>query len=73
MRKAVDDGVELMGYCSWGPIDLVSLSTGEYKKRYGYVYVECDNEGEGPMTRHRKDSFWWYQHCIATNGADLGV
>ena len=71
MAKAVDDGVDLMGYTSWGPIDLVSLSTGEYKKRYGYVYVECDNEGVGPMTRHRKDSFWWYQRCIASNGAEL--
>ncbi|MDO4807517.1 MAG: family 1 glycosylhydrolase [Coriobacteriales bacterium] len=59
-------------FAALGAIDLVSLSTGEYKKRYGYVYVECDNEGNGPMARHKKDSFAWYARCIASNGVDLG-
>lgn len=71
MGKAVDEGVGLMGYCAWGPIDLVSLSTGEFRKRYGLVYVDCDDQGAGPLTRYRKDSFWWYQRCISSNGSDL--
>lgn len=72
MAKAVDDGVDLIGYTPWGCIDLVSVSTGEMSKRYGFVYVDADDEGHGSFARTRKDSFWWYQRVIATNGEDLG-
>jgi 6-phospho-beta-glucosidase len=72
MRDAVTlDGVELMGYTSWGCIDLVSAGTGEMKKRYGYVYVDQDDEGHGSLERTPKDSFYWYKKVIATNGEDL--
>ena len=71
--KAVDeDGLPVMGYTMWGPIDLVSASTGEMKKRYGFIYVDKDNAGNGTLARSRKDSFYWYKQVIATNGADLG-
>lgn len=63
------DGVELIGYTPWGWIDLVSASTGEMKKRYGFVYVDKDNDGNGTLERSRKKSFYWYQKVIATNGA----
>lgn len=65
------DGVELMGYTMWGCIDLVSAGTGEMKKRYGFVYVDCDDKGNGTLERSRKDSFYWYKKCIASDGADL--
>lgn len=72
MAKAVsEDGIPLMGYTMWGPIDLVSASTGEMKKRYGFVYVDKDNDGNGTLKRSRKDSFYWYKKVIATNGEDL--
>ena len=72
MRDAVViDGVDLMGYTSWGCIDLVSASTGEMKKRYGFIYVDKDNEGNGTLKRSKKKSFDWYKKVIATNGADL--
>ena len=71
MGKAVDDGVDLMGYTMWGCIDLVSASTGEMKKRYGFVYVDKDNDGNGDLHRERKDSFAWYKKVIASNGEDL--
>lgn len=71
MREAVRDGVPLMGYLPWGCIDLVSASTGEMAKRYGFIYVDKDNEGRGTLARSRKDSFYWYQKVIATNGEDL--
>ena len=71
MEKAVDDGVDLMGYTMWGCIDLVSASTGEMKKRYGFIYVDKDNDGNGTLARSKKDSFDWYKKVIATNGADL--
>ena len=72
MRDAVTiDGIPLMGYTSWGCIDLVSAGTGEMKKRYGYVYVDRDNEGNGSMRRSRKDSFFWYKKVIASDGEDL--
>ena len=72
MGKAVEeDGVPLLGYTMWGPIDLVSASTGEMKKRYGFIYVDKDNEGGGTLERRRKDSFYWYKKVIATNGEDL--
>ncbi len=74
--KAMDDainldGVDLMGYTSWGCIDLVSASTGEMKKRYGYIYVDKDNEGNGTLKRTPKKSFYWYKKVIETNGTDL--
>ena len=72
MSEAVrTDCVDLMGYTAWGCIDLVSASTGEMKKRYGFVYVDKDDEGRGTLARTRKDSFFWYQKVIASNGEDL--
>lgn len=66
------DGVELMGYTPWGCIDLVSSGTGEMKKRYGFIYVDMDDNGSGSLRRTRKKSFYWYKHVIETNGEDLG-
>lgn len=72
MKKAVEiDGVELMGYTPWGCIDLVSFTTGEMKKRYGFIYVDKDNEGNGTLERSKKKSFDWYKKVIETNGEDL--
>ena len=72
MRDAVDeDSVDLMGYTPWGCIDIVSAGTGEMRKRYGMVYVERYDDGTGDFLRRRKDSFFWYQHVIETNGAEL--
>ncbi len=71
MREAVKDGVDLIGYTPWGCIDLVSASTGEMAKRYGFIYVNKFDDGTGDLSRERKDSFYWYQKVIATNGEDL--
>lgn len=71
MSEAIDEGVELIGYTSWAPIDLISASTNQMSKRYGFIYVDQDDEGNGTLARSRKDSFYWYQKVIATNGADL--
>ena len=71
MIRAVDEGVELLGYTSWAPIDLISASSSQMSKRYGFVYVDQDDEGNGTLERLRKDSFHWYQRVIATNGEDL--
>ena len=60
-----------MGYTPWGHIDLVSAGTGQMSKRYGFIYVDKDDEGKGTMERSRKDSFYWYQKVIKTNGSDL--
>ena len=60
-----------MGYTPWGIIDIVSFTTGEMKKRYGMIYVDRDNEGNGSMKRYKKDSFNWYKHVIETNGEEL--
>ena len=69
MIKAVElDGVDLLGYTSWGCIDLVSASTGEMKKRYGFIYVDKDNAGNGDLKRYKKKSFNWYKNVIANNG-----
>lgn len=70
-REAIEDGVELMGYTTWGPIDLVANSTAEMTKRYGFIHVNRDNEGNGDLTRMRKKSFYWYQEVIRTQGASL--
>ena len=72
MRDAVVlDGIPLMGYTMWGGIDLVSAGTGEMRKRYGFVYVDRDDEGKGTLARSRKDSFYYYQKVIASDGEDL--
>lgn len=72
MEKAVDeDGVDLVGYMPWGCIDLVSAGTGQMDKRYGFIYVDKNDAGEGTLARSRKDSFAWYKKVIATNGDDL--
>ena len=71
MKEAVNDGVELIGYTPWGCIDLVSASTGEMKKRYGFIYVNKDNDGNGDMSRSRKKSFFWYKKVIESNGEEL--
>ncbi|GEA60745.1 6-phospho-beta-glucosidase [Vibrio comitans] len=69
--EAILDGVELMGFTSWGPIDLVANSTAEMSKRYGYIYVDRDNNGEGTLARTKKKSFYWYKDVIASRGATL--
>lgn len=72
MRDAVDiDGVDLLGYTTWGCIDVVSAGTGEMKKRYGFIYVDKDDEGNGTLARSKKKSFYWYQNVIRTNGQEL--
>lgn len=72
MIKAVEeDGVDLIGYTPWGCIDLVSATTGEMKKRYGFIYVDRDNEGNGTLERFRKKSFFWYKKIIESNGTIL--
>lgn len=63
-----DDGVEVMGYTSWGCIDLISASTAEMKKRYGFIYVDRNNDGTGTFKRYKKKSFYWYKNVIETNG-----
>nr|VVV02705.1 6-phospho-beta-glucosidase BglB [Aliivibrio wodanis] len=70
-REAVLDGVELMGFTSWGPIDLVSNSEAQLDKRYGYIYVDRNDKGEGSLQRIPKKSFYWYQDVIKTNGSSL--
>ncbi len=72
MKDAVEiDGVELLGYTSWGCVDLISASTGQMSKRYGFIYVDRDDEGKGTFTRSKKKSFYWYKKVIETNGEDL--
>lgn len=71
MKEAVADGVDLIGYTPWGCIDLVSASTGEMAKRYGFIYVDKYDDGTGTLARSKKDSFYWYQNAIKTNGEDL--
>ncbi len=71
MREAVRDGVDLMGYTTWGCIDLVSASTGEMAKRYGFIYVDKHDDGSGDLSRRKKKSFDWYRQVIASNGEEL--
>jgi 6-phospho-beta-glucosidase len=72
MKKAVEiDGVELLGYTCWGCIDLVSAGTGEMKKRYGLIYVDKDDLGNGSFERYKKKSFYWYKKVIESNGEEL--
>ena len=71
MEEAIRDGVEIMGYTPWGCIDLVSAGTGEMKKRYGFIYVDKDNDGNGTLARRPKKSFNWYRDVIRSNGEEL--
>ena len=71
MDTAIENGVDLIGYTPWGCIDLVSASTGEMGKRYGFVYVDSDDDGNGSFNRYKKDSFTWYKKVIASNGENL--
>lgn len=72
MNQAInEDGVELIGYTTWGCIDLVAASTGEMSKRYGFIYVDRNNDGTGSFKRSKKKSFNWYKKVIATNGSDV--
>lgn len=74
MKKAVDiDGVDLMGYTPWGCIDVVSFTTGELRKRYGFIYVDLNDDGTGTGSRYKKKSFDWYKQVIATNGEKLDM
>ncbi len=71
MKEAVEEGVQLFGYTTWGCIDLVSAGTGQMDKKYGFIYVDMDDQGNGDLHRSRKDSFYWYQKVIKSNGEDL--
>lgn len=71
VREAIADGVELWGYTWWGPIDLVSASTAQLSKRYGFIYVDRNDDGTGTLERYKKKSFGYYADVIATNGASL--
>lgn len=71
MEEAVMDGVDLMGYTTWGCIDLVSASTAELRKRYGFIYVDRNDDGSGILKRYKKKSFHWYKKVIETNGREL--
>ena len=71
MKEAVEDGVNLMGYTTWGCIDLVSASTAELRKRYGFIYVDRNDDGSGSLARYRKKSFYWYKKVIESNGSEL--
>ena len=71
MKEAIKDGVNVIGYLPWSAIDLIALSTGNIEKRYGFIYVDVDNEGNGTYKRYKKDSYYWYKEVIATNGESL--
>ncbi|RRJ61691.1 glycoside hydrolase family 1 protein [Paenibacillus oralis] len=71
LKDVIDDGVKVIAYCAWGPIDIVSSSSAEMSKRYGFIYVDIDDEGKGSGKRIKKKSFNWYQNVIKTNGASL--
>jgi 6-phospho-beta-glucosidase len=71
VAEAIADGVDVLGYTSWGPIDLVSATTAQLSKRYGFIYVDRNDDGTGTLDRHPKKSFDWYREVITTNGASL--
>ena len=71
MARGIEDGVDLIGYTTWGCIDLVSAGTGEMRKRYGFIYVDKHDDGTGTMARSKKDSFYWYKKVIASQGEHL--
>ena len=70
MKEAIEDGVPLIGYTTWGPIDLVSAGTGQYAKRYGFIYVDRHDDGTGDFSRSKKDSFYWYKKVCESNGEE---
>ncbi|APU72372.1 glycoside hydrolase family 1 protein [Companilactobacillus crustorum] len=69
--RAIHDGAKVIAYCAWSPIDIVSCSSQQRSKRYGFVYVDLDDEGNGSGKRYKKDSYYWYQNVIKTNGAEI--
>ena len=69
--RAIGDGIPVIGYTAWSCIDLVAASTGELSKRYGFIYVDLDDQGRGTRERKKKKSFYWYQKVIASHGEDL--
>ncbi|MCR4652349.1 MAG: glycoside hydrolase family 1 protein [Eubacterium sp.] len=71
LKEAMLDGVEVIGYMPWSAMDLIALSTGNIEKRYGFIYVDLDNRGNGTGDRYPKDSFYWYKNVIASNGEEL--
>ena len=71
MNKAIEECIDLIGYTTWGCIDLVSAGTGEMRKRYGFIYVDKHDDGTGTMKRSKKDSFYWYKKVIESNGENL--
>lgn len=71
IKECVEEGADIFAYCAWGPIDIVSSSTAEMSKRYGLVYVDRDDLGNGTQKRFPKDSFYWYKKVISSNGGDL--
>ena len=71
LMRAREEGVNIFGYTSWAPIDLVSFTTGQMDKRYGFIYVDMDDEGKGDLHRSKKDSFYWYKKTIESDGKDL--
>ncbi|MGN1183335.1 MAG: family 1 glycosylhydrolase, partial [Faecalibacillus sp.] len=72
MKKAIEiDGVDVIGYTTWSAIDIISAGTGEMKKRYGFIYVDRENDGRGTLKRYKKDSFEWYKKVIESNGEKL--
>lgn len=73
MKEAIIDGVDIIGYTNWSAIDIISAGTSEMSKRYGFIYVDLDDQGQGTLQRRKKDSFDWYQKVIRTNGNDLNM
>ncbi len=71
LQNRIEDGVDLMGYTNWGCVDMVSMSTGEFSKRYGFIYMDKHDDGSGTMARSRKKSFYWYKDVIGRNGRTL--
>ena len=71
IKAALQDGVDVMGYLAWAPIDMISAASGEMSKRYGFIYVDQDDQGGGTLKRSKKDSFAWYQNVIQTKGVNL--
>lgn len=71
MEKAIEEGVDLIGYMVWSPLDIISNSTGEMSKRYGLIYVDRNDDGSGTLKRTKKKSFYWYKKVISSNGENL--
>ena len=71
MKEAIEEGVDLFGYTSWGSIDIISAGTSQMSKRYGFIHVDQDDDGNGTLKRSRKDSFYWYKKVIESNGEVL--